>query len=486
MDMPLIGPRMQNSQANSSYNLFQYTYPNTSSDWDACIHRQPGCVACSVFGLPSALRATLSIPVPTLVRAANIKSIAANDRLPSMVLAMLLAIAISPEAGAAGQTDPYVPQSDATVLEHLPSTSDPRVRHFEVLKRLAQAQPGQLQPALALADAYLDYGRDTGDARYLGRAEAIIAPWIARQPAPDDALVVEATIMQSRHEFVEAKRILESVVQRNPGNTQAWLTVSSVYLIQGEMDKAEAACKKIADAGPLVAAGCMGAWSAVNGKARQSLDSIEAILEASRSQSPTLQAWGHGLMADAAMYLGLTDRADAEFRQALQFAPGDNFLLADYGDFLLDQGRPKEALALTRGYSQSDTSFLRQVIAEAALKLPAAQADIATMASRFRDLEKRGDSHLYAREEALFVLELQNDPARALQLARDNWSNQRAPKDASIYLEAALAAGKPEAAKDVVDFLDKTGLEDPKIRVLAKQVASRIESNSRAMTEKMP
>ena len=183
-------------------------------------------------------------------------------------------------------------------------------------------------------------------------------------------------------------------------------------------------------------------------------------------------------MADAAKTLGQAGRADTEFRAALQLTPGDNFLIADYADFLLDQGRAREALELTRGYAQSDTSFLRQVLAESALGLPQARADIATMASRFRDLEQRGDSRLYAREEARFVLWLQHDPARALELAQDNWRFQRAPEDARIYLEAALAAGSPASARPVLDFLRQTLLEDPRIKALAGQVASRIAASA--------
>jgi hypothetical protein len=118
------------------------------------------------------------------------------------------------------------------------------------------------------------------------------------------------------------------------------------------------------------------------------------------------------------------------------------------------------------------------VLAESALGLPAATADIATMASRFRDLEQRGDSRLYGREEARFVLELQHDPSRALKLAQDNWTIQRAPEDMRILLEAALATDQPESARPVLDLLEKTGFEDPKVRALAKKVAARLQTSA--------
>ncbi len=395
-----------------------------------------------------------------------------------MVLAALLIyIGLGNTAQAADQSDPYVPASDSTVLEHLPSTSDPRVRRFDALKQQVAANPSDVKRATALSRAYLDYGRDTGDARYLGRAQAVIAPWVAKHPPSDDALLVLATILQSRHQFAESRRILQALLQRDEDNTQAWLTLASVALVQGDMDEAHRDCVHLlGNSDGLITAGCIGSWNAVNGNAQSSLHVIDALLQQEPNGSPALQSWAHGLLADAAKVLGQADRAGAEFKKALLLAPGDNFMLADYGDFLLDHGRAQEALELMRGYEQSDTSFLRKVLAESALKLPSANADVQQMASRFRDLEQRGDKRLYGREEARFVLELQHDPTRALQLAQDNWVIQRAPEDIRIYLEAALAAGKPASAKPVLDFLQRTHFEDPIVRALAARVSKQLDA----------
>ncbi len=372
----------------------------------------------------------------------------------------------------------YVPAADTVVLEHLPSTSDPRVRQFDALKRQIVARPTAVQPAVALARAYLDYGRDTGDARYLGRAQAVIGPWVLKRPAAVDALLVQATILQSRHQFAESRQLLQTILQRDNANAQAWLTLSSVALVQGDMTEAQRDCAHLMRGyDPLVTAGCIGARATVFGNARSTLSLLPTLLKQETNQPPAIQSWAHGLMADAAKYLGQAARADDEFKTALQLTPGDNFLLADYGDFLLDQGRARETLELTRNFSQSDTSLLRYVMAEAALGLPSATADIATMASRFHDLEQRGDSRLYGREEARFMLVLQHDPSRALKLAQDNWVIQKAPEDMRILLESALAADKPESAKPVLDLLQKTGLEDPRIRALAAKVAARLQTS---------
>ncbi len=386
-----------------------------------------------------------------------------------------LLLSVSPHAFAAVATDPYVPPSRATVLERLPSTSDPRVRQFAVLKARTRAAPNDAGAAIALALAYVGYGRDTGDARYLGRAQAVIAPLLQRRPPPEDALMVAATIFQSRHQFVESRRLLDGLVRRRPDNAQAWLTLSAVALVQGDMAVGRAACAHLVRSeGILVAAGCSTAWATVNGHAKSSLETLDRLLALEPDAPPEILAWIHGLQADAARYSGQAGRAEREFRSALRYTPGDNFLLADYADFLLDAGRPAEALALVKDYSQSDTSFLRQVLAESALGLPVARAHIATMASRFHDLEQRGDSRLYGREEARFALELQHDPTRALRLAQDNWTIQRAPEDIRIFLETALAAGQPAAAREVLGYIVKTQFEDPRTLALAAKVSAAL------------
>lgn len=70
----------------------------------------------------------------------------------------------------------YIPALDDVVLQTVPSIGDPRIRTLEALRRqLAEAPRGQ-QRAVALSEGYLDFGRDTGDARYLGRAGRFSSP----------------------------------------------------------------------------------------------------------------------------------------------------------------------------------------------------------------------------------------------------------------------------------------------------------------------
>lgn len=391
---------------------------------------------------------------------------------------VLLALTLNATSAWAGDhRTPYTPASADVVLQRVPASTDPRVRHFDQLRADTRRHPNDMRRATKLADAYIGYGRSTGDARYLGRGMAVIEPWMRQKPVPVPVLLVHATILQSRHFFRAAREELQSLLARDPGNAQAWLTLATVAVVQGDYETANDSCVHLASVGgDFYGQLCTAQLRAVDGHAQQAYVLLSLIEDPGPRAPAAVKAYIEGLMADTAMYLGKPGEAEARFKAALQLTPGDNFLLADYGDFLLDQNRPRDVIALVKDYTESDTSFLRMVYAEAALGSPRAQSDIAAMQARFAAMDQRG-SHVYRREEAGFELYLRHDPAGALKLAEQNWTVQRAPKDMRIYLEAALAAGRPQAAQPVLDLIGHSHLQDPKINHLVGQVSLALEKN---------
>jgi hypothetical protein len=150
-------------------------------------------------------------------------------------------------------------------------------------------------------------------------------------------------------------------------------------------------------------------------------------------------------------------------------------LLVAYADFLLDRRRPREVLKLLDGHAQSDTAFLRIALAQSALQAVDAERYRWIMAARFEALRLRGSDY-FGREQARFALQLQHDPLTALDLAERNWQFQRAPGDARVLLEAAQAARQPQAAAAVLDFLQRTKLEDPIIEPLAQDLRAQLKA----------
>src|SRR6185312_10168566 len=129
-------------------------------------------------------------------------------------------------------------------------------------------------------------------------------------------------------------------------------------------------------------------------------------------------------------------------------------------------------------HSQSDTAFLRIGLAQAALRSADLPRYVFLMAARFEALRARGSDY-YGREQVRFALHLQRDPQSALELAQRNWEVQRAPWDSRVFLEAADAAGKPQAAAGVLAFLAETKLQDPIIEPLAQRLRAQLATGPR-------
>lgn len=380
-------------------------------------------------------------------------------------------------AAATPHLAPYVPDSPDVVLQQVPSLTDPRVRHFELLRERLSSDPHNMDLAAQLAKAYIDYGRSTGDARYIGRGMAVVQPWLQRGPAPIPALLIRATVLQNRHFFRESRSVLAALLERSPRDLQAWLTLATVEMVQADYPAANQACVQVAQiGGDFMGMLCTAQLRALTGHARQAYALLRMIEHPGPIAPPAIKGYVEGLLADTAARLGKNAAADRHFQAALQWTPGDNFMLADYADFLLDRHESAAVERLLAGYEASDTSLLRIVFAECAHHDARASHDAAEMQARFVAMDRRG-SRLYQREYAEFVLYVEHDPGRALRLAEQNWTVQRSPKDMRIFLEAALAAREPQAAQPVLAVLARSHLQDPAIARLTAGVASALQGS---------
>src|SRR5204863_10032729 len=98
----------------------------------------------------------------------------------------------------------------------------------------------------------------------------------------------------------------------------------------------------------------------------------------------------------------------------------DTYAAVAYADFLIDQGRPADALAVLKKEPRTDGVLLRLAIAGTRAKAPSAAGDVAEMRERIAQANQRPEAKVFhGREQAMFAL-LEGDAARALALARGN------------------------------------------------------------------
>jgi hypothetical protein len=371
----------------------------------------------------------------------------------------------------AAHAAPYVPKDDSVVLEHLPvKPGDPIARELRQLRAELAANPRKRDTAIRLAERYFSLANSEGDPRYVGYAEAALKPWWDLTAPPLDALVMRAILKQYSHDFAGAMQDLDAATREDPENAQAWSWRAAIDMVQANYDGAREDClalKKIES--DLYAVGCLAYLDGTTGKAAAAHRALSEAFAASGDNSPEVKVWVLTRLAEMSLRMGNPKLAEEHFRAAYFEPVNDQYLLGAYSDFLLDQGRPDEVIPLLVDWFRSDILLLRLAIAEKELKAPKAAEHIEALRSRFEAAALRGDK-LHQQEEARFNLYLLSNKEKALALAQENWKLQREPRDARILLEAALAMKKPAAAKDALDWLERSGHEDPGLRRTAQQL----------------
>jgi tetratricopeptide (TPR) repeat protein len=368
-----------------------------------------------------------------------------------LVLATLAALA--PLAGA--RSAPYLPGSDRQVLAELPAGA----RHSSFATR--ELTRTRLDIALPLAQFYISRARATGDLRFLGYAEAILAPWMSRPDVPTPVLVLHATILQSRHLFTASLAELDRALARTANDAQAWLTRATVLRVLGRYGEATASCQRLAaSADSAIATLCIQGLRGLTGQLQTAYATITAL--PLQALPPEARAWRYSELGEMAERLGDDKAAEHWLREGLAIAPDDFYLRAACADLLLRQGRAAATLQLLAGYESMEPMLLRIAIAHRMLHDASGSRTTALLSSAFSVEQQRGDA-VHRREQARFLLDVSWQPAAALAAAQQNWQVQREPEDLLILMRAAQAAHEPQAAAPAREFLRQQRLQDVRL-----------------------
>ena len=378
-----------------------------------------------------------------------------------------IAMALTGEVAAA----PFTPVSDQEVLEVLPArAADPRMRELQALRAAAARHPQDVDAALRLARRYYEEVAAEGDPRYIGYAQAALAPWWHEPNPPVKVRVMRAVLLQFSHQFHPALADLNTAVQQDASDGEAWAWQAAIRMVQADYAGARHACQQLAPlATPLIGSACMASVDSVTGHAVQAATALQQALAQNPQAAPEEQLWSLTRLAEIQARRGQPVQAEAAYRRALGLGLTDGYLLAAYADFLLDQNRPAEVLVLLKDKTRSDVLLLRLALAAKALNSPALATWQNDLAARFDAARLRGDM-VHQKEEGRFALDVLGQAPRALALARRNYAVQREPGDARLLFEAALAANEPAAAEPARQWLASSGIESVVLQTLARRL----------------
>ena len=357
------------------------------------------------------------------------------------------------------------PTRDDEVIETLPAASANRAEERRQRQQLV-ANPSDAGLAVQLARRYLDHARKEGDPRYAGRALAALKAWPTADTAPDEVLLLLATLQQFLHDFDTSAANLERLLKRQPRHAQAWLTLATVRRVQGRFDDSSRACDGLGLAGAdFYARACRAENDSLRGDSDRARTAIEAMLSA-----PGLPAesrnWVLTTLAESEARAGRADKAELAYRQALAAQP-DAYTAMSYADFLLERKRPREALLQLKGQQRTDAVLLRLAIAGTQAGTPEAKADVREMGERIVAASLRPEARTtHARELAMYALWIDKAPGKALELARENVKHQRETLDLLVFAQSAAASKDAAALREVAALKKSIGLHDKRLDAL--------------------
>lgn len=392
-------------------------------------------------------------------------------RLPCLFCRLLLLPLFPLVACSAAVAAPFTPSSDQDVLEVLPArAADPRMQALRELRAAAARNPNDADAAVRLARRYYDEVTAEGDPRYVGYAQAALAPWWRQPDPPPPVRVMRAIVLQFSHQFDAALADLAAAVQQEPGNGEAWAWQAAIHMVRADYAGAHRACERVvALATPLIGAACLAHVDSHTGQATAAASALQGALSREPNAAPEERLWALTRLAETNDRRGQSAEAEAAYRQALALGLADVYLLAAYADFLLDRKRPAEVLDLLKDQARSDLLLLRLALAAKAVGDPRLAAWRNDLAARFEAARLRGDS-THQKEESRFVLGVLGQAEQALVLARQNYAEQREPADARILLEAAVAARQAAAAEPVLQWMASSRIESVALKTLARQL----------------
>jgi hypothetical protein len=333
------------------------------------------------------------------------------------------------------------------------------------LRRLtAGSATADVSQRLLAARLLIESGRASGDPRTLGYAESLLAAWPQdARDTPVQALVLHATIAQSRHRFEQATTLLDRVLARADARAselaQARLTRATIHQVTGRFGAARADCSEIAAVARDVAAICGAALNAATGSTAAAVTTLRA---AAQRTTGAVRAWALATLAQAHEQRGEPAAARAAYRAAL-LAHDDHATRLALADCLLESGDAAGAATLLNDVPPGDAALLRRWRSARGLGADAAGLQRQLM-SRLDEAQRRADGSdlLHARDWAQFALE-RGAAAEALALAKANWQAQREPADLLVLARSAVAATDAATLRDVRSWLAHSGLQDVRV-----------------------
>lgn len=384
-----------------------------------------------------------------------------TQRFPTKLLVVAVAFAATLAVlmlGASRRPDVSPTAGPAFV----PATSQSTDARIASLQAAAKAQPEDPRAYASLAQAYLQKVRETGDASFYGRADAVLASALRLDPRSAEATVVAGTLALARHDFHGALELGRRGRALAPQLASPHAVLVDALIELGRYDDAGRELQRWVDLKPTLASYArVSYWRELHGDLDGAVDAMRAALSAGGDVAEN-GAYVQTLLGNLELQRGRVRSAALAYRAALARFAG--YVPAQAG---------LARVAATRGELDDAARRYRSVVAR--LPLPeyvvglgetelaagrgaAARRDLALVGAEEKLLRSAGvDTDV---DLALFEAS-HGSPAHAVELARRAWAAAPSVRSSDALGWALTRAGQPRQGLRHAQAALRLGSRDP-------------------------
>ena len=367
-------------------------------------------------------------------------------KLYSVLLVLLLVLSLQAYAV------PHTPQAADEIIAQWPALNAGTLQKVKTASRL---QPNDPVTIVALANAYLAEAAQPGQSRLYGLAQAALKPLIeeasiknsltknvATKNIKDDKnlWLAWAQVQQHQHNFLVAQQALQKVLQQDPANISANLLAARIYVILENPLAARNSCLKLLGSADLftVTACSLEANSYLNSnELDNSYQQLKQLISAQGLPNDERGIWLIQMLADMAIRNNDPAAAASWLSQRLE-NPSVNYW-AQWADVQLTLNNASEVMTyLTRVVNSApemdDALLLRLALAEKKINSNSHSWQN-QLTERVTLREQRQDT-LHANELAVYYLDINLNPVKALYFAKINFASAREYSDKKLLARA--------------------------------------------------
>ena len=389
-----------------------------------------------------------------------------SPRRPMRVLAVLLAFGAGLAVFAATRAGaPAAPPATAPALRPAPLG--------DLRDAVRAGRPGS---ETALASAYLQKARETGDLGRQARAETLLRRALRRNPRDAGAVVELGTLASSRHDFRRALALARRAQALAPGSPAHFPVLVDALVELGRFGAAERALQRFVDLRPgLPAYARVSYLRELRGDLAGAAQAMELAIAAGAA-APENVAAVQVLHGDLEAAMGRPARAARDYAEALAAVPGFPPALAAKARLAAARGDLRGALRTMRGVVER-LPLPEHAIALGELQLAAGKPAAARRTFALIGAERRllaGAGVDTDAELAVFEAD-HGSPRKALSLARRGWAAAPGLRAADALGWALTRAGRPRAGLTWAHRALRLGSLDPLLRFHAGMAARGAE-----------